>query len=326
MERRKAESVQQDGDVAAGSSGSEDTRGSAYDRHGYSQLGSGRQGALETSVTDEERTAMQARIVDWLSDKNLTAALGKSRTEIFDLFGNDLEPIAYIPSQYLPLISKDIKDPRIYCGMAYFIDHALRNHGLDGTQATIEDVDVSKYLNIQAVLDNPDAIKETYVDGKRTVVFVKKIGRYFAELTQVEEDGKVILHKSLFSQKKEPYAKLNDIRSENSSSEGGTSSISHAAEATPAISLQSRGDDMSDTSVGKDSENPSNSQAKGVKVAENQAAGGVQVALKAAEQETNTEPTDAQKEAGNYKKGHVRIDGNDIKGNPLNADGTLSLD
>ena len=79
-------------------------------------------------------------------------------------------------------------------------------------------------------------------------------------------------------------------------------------------------------SDGKDSENPSNSQAKGVKVAENQAAGGVQVALKAAEQETNTEPTEAQKEAGNYKKGHVRIDGNDIKGNPLNADGTLSLD
>ena len=352
VERRKADSVQENGTPPASSGGSEKTGGSAYDRHGYSQLGSGRQGALETSVTDEERTSMQARIVDWLSDENLTAALGKSRTEIFDLFGNALEPIAYIPSQYLPLISKDIKDPRIYCGMAYFIDHALRNHGLDGTQATIEDVDVSKYLNIQTVLDNPDAIKETYVDGKRTVVFVKKIGRYFAELTQVEEDGKVILHKSLFSQKKEPYAKLNDIRSENSSSEGGTSSIGHAAEATPAISLQSRGDDMLDTSVGKDSENPSTNQAKGEKVAENQGAGGVQASLAAAdavgkrkgtaapqkdnisteeaeepaanatgtvaaaiteaEAATEVNPTDAQKEAGNYKKGHVRIDGYDI--------------
>ena len=309
VERRKAESVQQDGDVAAGSSGSEDTRGSAYDRHGNSQLGSERQGALETSVTDEERTAMQARIVDWLSDENLTAALGKSRTEIFDLFGNALEPIAYIPSQYLPLISKDIKDPRIYCGMAYFIDHALRNHGLDGTQATIEDVNVSKYLNIQAVLDNPDAIKETYVDGKRTVVFVKKIGRYFAELTQVEEDGKVILHKSLFSQKKEPYAKLNDIRSENSSSEGGTSSIGHAAEATPAISLQSRGDDMSDTSDGKDTQATPYVQTPAAENAENQSSSSVQAALAAAEADTDPEPTVAQKEAGNYKKGHVRIDG-----------------
>ncbi len=34
--------------------------------------------------------------------------------------------------------------------------------------------------------------------------------------------------------------------------------------------------------------------------------------LAKAEQETDTAPTDAQKEAGNYKKGHVRIDGFDI--------------
>lgn len=38
----------------------------------------------------------------------------------------------------------------------------------------------------------------------------------------------------------------------------------------------------------------------------------VQAALTAAEQVTNTEPTEAQKEAGNYKKGHVKIDGYNI--------------
>lgn len=38
----------------------------------------------------------------------------------------------------------------------------------------------------------------------------------------------------------------------------------------------------------------------------------VQTALAAAEQETNTEPTEAQKEVGNYKKGHVKIDGYDV--------------
>ena len=38
----------------------------------------------------------------------------------------------------------------------------------------------------------------------------------------------------------------------------------------------------------------------------------VQTALAAAEHETNTEPTEAQKEAGNYKKGHVKIDGYDV--------------
>ena len=90
--------------------------------------------------------------------------------------------------------------------------------------------------------DNPDNIKETFTDGKRTVVFIKKIGRYFAELTQVEENGRIVLHKSLFNQKKEPYAKLADIRQKDASPEGGASSISHADSAAPAISLESRGD------------------------------------------------------------------------------------
>ena len=44
------------------------------------------------------------------------------------------------------------------------------------------------------------------------------------------------------------------------------------------------------------------------KVSENNAS----TAIAAAEQEVNTAPSDAQKEAGNYKKGHIRLDGFDI--------------
>lgn len=205
-------------------------------------------------ITNDERVEMEARIVDWLSEDNLERASGKTRDEIFDEFGNKLEPIAYIPTQYISLVSRDLKDQRIYCGKGYFIDHALRNHAKGGKQLNVEDVDVSKYLNIQSVLDNPDSVKETYVDGKRTVVFIKKIGRYFAELTQVEEDGKIVLHKSMFDQKKEPYAKLDDIRSKGTSSEGGVSSISHTAEAAPAISLESRGDVVSNSTESSASE------------------------------------------------------------------------
>lgn len=192
---------------------------------------------------------MESRIVDWLSDDNLVIAFGKSREEIFDIFGNELEPIAYVPARFIPLLGSSIKDARIYCGMGYFIDHALRNHGKHGHQIPVEDIDVSKYLNIQAVLDNPDAIKETIVDGKRTVVFIKKIGRFFAELAQVEEKGKIVLHKSLFDQKKEPYVKLNDIRQKGTSSEGGDSSISHEGQTSPAISLESRGDVESESKL-----------------------------------------------------------------------------
>ncbi|MDD5855262.1 MAG: hypothetical protein PUC90_02850 [Prevotella sp.] len=275
-----------------------------------------------TEISGAERTEMEARIVDWLSEENLSHAVGKTREEIFEEFGNRLEPIAYIPTRFLSLVSSTLKDQRIYCGKGYFIDHALRNHSGAGTQVSPKEVDVSKYLNIQTVLDNPDAIKETMSDGKRTIVFIKKIGRFFAELTQIEENGKIVLHKSLFNQKKEPYAKLDDIRQEDTSSEGGISSISHAENSAPAISLQSRGDvilsendehtNMSSISAGKGKVNSSTTQAKGEKVAENQSTGGVQAALAAAETEVNTTPTEAQKEAGNYKKGHVKIDGYDV--------------
>ena len=53
------------------------------------------------------------------------------------------------------------------------------------------------------------------------------------------------------------------------------------------------------SSEGKDSDKPSDAQTIGRKVAE-------------AEAETDTSPTDGQKEAGNYKKGHVRIGQFDI--------------
>ncbi len=212
-------------------------------------------------VSSSERAEMENRITGWLSEENLERAVGKTREEIFEEFGNELAPIAYIPEKHLSLFGDNVKDSRIYCGKGYFIDHALRNHGGQGTQIDIDDVDVSKYLNIQYVLDNPDHIKETFTDGKRTVVFIKKIGRYFAELTQLEENGRIVLHKSLFNQKKEPYAKLADIRQKGASSEGGASSISHAENTASAISLESRGDAVS--SADKGSGNVSEKQARG---------------------------------------------------------------
>ena len=276
--------------------GTDENSGARVDE---TQQGGQGQNAL-SEVSSAERTEMESRIIDWLSDENLSKASGKTRDEIFIEFGNELEPIAYIPAQFIPLVDTGLTDPRIYCGKGYFIDHALRNHAGTGEQMPIENVDASKYLNIQSVLDNPDSIKETYVDGKRTVVFIKKIGRFFAELTQVEENGRIVLHKSLFNQKKEPYAKLKDIRSKQASPEGGTSSISHADNAAPAISLQSRGDvmpkrndiwrtpkDATTSFESKDTDKSSVTQTIGEKVAK-------------AEEETDTNPSEALKANAAY--------------------------
>lgn len=62
------------------------------------------------------------------------------------------------------------------------------------------------------------------------------------------------------------------------------------------------------TSEDKGSENSETGKEKTEKVAESKAS----TAIAEAEQEVNTEPTDAQKEAGNYKKGHIKLDGFDI--------------
>ena len=89
------------------------------------------------------------------------------------------------------------------------------------------------------------------------------------------------------------------------SSEGGISSISHAEnQSAPAISLQSRGDVVSiSNTTGKDTPQNSAVQTSGQENAETS----LQSEVTRAEQQTNAEPTEGQKEAGNYKKGRVKV-------------------
>lgn len=103
----------------------------------------------------------------------------------------------------------------------------------------------------------------------------------------------------------------NYIRQKDASSEGGASSISHAEQAAPAISLESRDDALSD---GKDNTLLSDKQEVEGESSGNdaKASTSVQQAVEAASAEVNTEPTPAQAEAGNYKKGHVTIGEFDI--------------
>ena len=110
------------------------------------------------------------------------------------------------------------------------------------------------------------------------------------------------------------FSALDDIR-KNASSEGGTSSISHAENSAPAISLQSRGDvvlsekdehiDMSPTSADKVTESSPSPQENGPK-------NSTQSAIESASAEVETSPTEAQKKAGNYKMGHVKVGAFDV--------------
>lgn len=67
-----------------------------------------------------------------------------------------------------------------------------------------------------------------------------------------------------------------------------------------------------DSSVGKDTKSSDNLQEKTEKVSHNKENSGLKGEIEAAEADTNTNPSDAQKEAGNYKKGHVKVAGFNI--------------
>ena len=212
----------------------------------------------------------EARIREWLSDENLEWAEGKTLDEILEHFGNELQPIAVIPTGYLKYLGDKATDTHVYCGKGYFIDHAVNHH---------DEEPIEEYLKIQDILDSPTDVKLDTSKGRPTLLFIKQYDKYYVEMVSVGEDGtnRIVLHKSFFHRKKLPHRRLPSVAVEGSSvdeiptispaskseaagssefsalddirksasSEGGTSSISHTETSVPAISLQSRGDAIS---------------------------------------------------------------------------------
>lgn len=300
-ERIKAESVQQDGTPPAVGVGSENTGRS--ERNDGSNV-KGKNNIQTTEILTGEKKDLQERILGWLTDENIEWAEGKDINEVIEHFGNTPEPIAVMP----PIVRKNVPSldgDYLYCGKAYMIDHHANHH---------PELDIDEYINIQTILDNYDDIKDLSDDGKLKIAFVKKLDKCYAVVAELsKENDKIVLHKTFFYRdaagKRVPYKNKPSIL-ERWSVDGSTT-ISPAEVQQPADTENISALDQS-ISVSKDSENPSINQAKGGKVAENQNRSAVQDALAAAEQETNTDPTEGQKAAGNYKKGHFKIDGYDV--------------
>ncbi|MBO4601623.1 MAG: hypothetical protein J5651_00490 [Salinivirgaceae bacterium] len=148
---------------------------------------------------DDDLIEMKKRVANWLSEETLSQARGKSKDEIYKIFDNTPLPIAYIPKRFADLIDSELTDLYVYSGKAYFVDHAVNHHG---------NISSDKYLLIQDILNEPDEIRKTLIDGRDSYVFTKRFTRYNAVVITIEvtENGKMILHKSFFDQKKRPYA------------------------------------------------------------------------------------------------------------------------
>lgn len=242
----------------------------------------------------------EQRIREWLSDENIEWAEGKTLQEILEHFGNELMPIAIIPQHYLRFLGKDTTDKHVYCGKGYFIDHAVNHH---------DEEPVEEYLKIQDILDNPTDVKLDTSKGRPTLLFIKRYDKFYVEMVSVGEDGtnRIVLHKSFFHRKKMPHKSLPSVAKEKSTADEITT-ISPTVNKTIAGSSDfSALDD-----VGKDTKSSDNFQEKTEKVSHKEEISGTQEQIEAAEAETDTNPSDAQKEAGNYKKGHVKVAGFNI--------------
>ena len=162
----------------------------------------------DSSVSIDEQIGNIERIADWLSDDNLNWAKGKSYQEIIAHFGNEPQPVAFIPKEWLTkLFGEEIADNRVYSGKAYFIDHAVNHHP--------EDIDLEAYVLMQEMISkNTEAIIDDR-KGKKGVIFVKQYDKNYllaVELRQ-EDDGKIHLYKSLSkTRSKKPYPNLRRAR------------------------------------------------------------------------------------------------------------------
>ncbi|MDR1231321.1 MAG: hypothetical protein LBK61_07965 [Spirochaetaceae bacterium] len=194
----------------------------------------------EERAAEVEIAAMKARVAEWTSQDTLAKAKGgKSRDDIFREYDNTLQPIAYVSEQYLASFGSIPNDNRVYCGQAYFLDHAVNHH---------PEITPSDYSHLQEILSNPDeVIIDRRMDDRtrkerNNLLFTKKYGTNLIAVIGLEEgkDGKIILHKSLYGHKKTPYPSL--PRVQGVSSGGGPSPIGRIAETIPGGNLSARDD------------------------------------------------------------------------------------
>jgi hypothetical protein len=159
--------------------------------------------------SQDEIREMRRRVAGWLIESNLAAVKGRQINEIFELYGRELEPVAFLPPYYAEKLDTDIKDCRVYSSKAYFLDHAANHHA---------EVPVADYDNIQDIIDGPEDVRKR---GK-TLLFFKKFDRYSTVIIGVGKNDEVkgFFHISFFNiseKSKRQYDRLEQIEIQKTS-------------------------------------------------------------------------------------------------------------
>ncbi|MDY4555455.1 MAG: helicase-related protein [Prevotella sp.] len=279
VERRKAESVRQDGSAAAGSGGSENTGGS-----GRSKTSAERQGDLaQATVT--------APLSEEVNEFDKPFVISSNGTTIFGEVGAD-SGLTAAPIKLS--VGENVKDDN-GTNHGYGLLHIEAGHGEQIRAAGFASVEEF----VEAVARNYDTIREGgIIAGNQTYLLEISDEHNNTLFIQLSRDGSYWnvnsagIFKKKYSRRKQEVFTRPALEPDTNTDTSGVDSGQSNGVTTPA-------GNSPQTSESKGKGNSSTSQAKGEKVAENQGGSDVQGALSADERMVNTEPTEAQNgEAG----------------------------
>ncbi len=294
VERRKAESVQQDGAPPAVSGEGEGAAHkdlSADDGRGNSGSIGERQGSVSPSAEVDENGIPFVK-----SDDGST------------IFGEIREDSGLSPAPIK--LSQGFQDEN---GKGYGLAHIEANHGgqiRNAGFASVEDF-------VRFVAQNYD--EDNIRVGKRrengnTTYLIQATDEHDNTLfIEMSRDGSYwnvnsagVFRKG-YSNKKETVAKTEPQQPTNAVSTGSSLSVSEVGGITPT-----EPNGKPTVSAGKNMDNPSTLQENGGISSGNKGGTPLSEQIAAASADVDTAPTGAQKAAGNYRKGHVRVGAFDI--------------
>ena len=274
LERRKAEGIQQDDAGEAGGGGSENAGGGARSSEEAASLTHDE--AIGLIAKMEERAEIAQDVALTIENWDKLFAGGKVYTPLGEVKMGE--------NQFTKLMRQG------------------RNGKLGMVKPTLENPDV-------VIEDTSDAKEGDVAERGSSYVFIKAFKKsdgsrfyYFTSVT-VSKDGKEVV---ISNQEKRKNAIAHLLSN-------GKLVWKHADDVSAASDVEqglySPQGKMSDPAT-EGTDAPQTNIVSAGKVTEKE--NSVQTSIANAEQETDTDPSEAQKKAGNYKKGHVKIDGFDV--------------
>ena len=207
-------------------------------------------------------------------------------------------------------LSEGVADEK---GNGYGLRHIEARHGDQIRKAGFSSVEEF----IEQVAKNYDVIKEgSDRNGNKTYRLLLTDKHNNTLMIELSKDGSYwnvntagVFKKSYGKDKKEVYNRHTTVKQSAETAETSQADEHSGTQSTSRLNVPTTSADKG-TTLAADQQSSDKENTK--KVADSEGENTLKAKIEAASADVNTEPTEAQKEAGNYKKGHVQVGAFDI--------------